>query len=190
MSLVWCTEMIDKIRFKRLAVFISGRGSNLVHALEAEADVRLVITNRGKAAGVQKAKRRGVPVEVFDGDWVGLIEVLKRYRVQNLFLLGFMKLLPEQFLAQFQTEIGGQILNLHPSLLPEYPGLHSIERAFADRAPIGVTIHNVIAEMDAGEVEIQRSLGADLQQASQLAAVKLWVSSDEAFCVRKVAGLR
>ena len=176
------------MKLRRLAVFISGRGSNLVHALDVDADVRLVVTSKGRAAGVAKALRRGVPVIAFDGNWIGLIDALTAHRVENVFLLGFMKLLPKAFLEAFERQIGGRVVNLHPSLLPSYPGLRAIERAFDDQAELGVTIHEVIEQMDAGAPLFQRSVGRELQRYCDLHAATFWVSNSEAHSVRKVAG--
>jgi phosphoribosylglycinamide formyltransferase-1 len=88
-------------------------------------------------------------------DWEAVQKNLESYRITQIFLLGFMKLLPASFLDPWQ----GRIWNVHPSLLPAYPGLHSIERALADGNPIGVTIHDVVPEMDAGPIRLQKSLG-------------------------------
>jgi phosphoribosylglycinamide formyltransferase-1 len=144
---------------QRWAVFISGTGSNLQALLESahENPPVLVISSSREAPGLGKARRSGVSTLVLPSpiDWNCLKQDLKKKNILNLFLLGFMRLLPKDFVEDKDF----RILNLHPSLLPSYPGLKAFERAFADRAPLGATIHEVIAEVDAGKILKQKSMG-------------------------------
>jgi phosphoribosylglycinamide formyltransferase-1 len=138
--------------------------------------VALVVSSKASALGLKRAKRVGVATFVLEYfhannsslvgnhssqaqkisiNWAKLQEVLNEFGVTHIFLLGFMKLLPADWLERWQ----GRIWNVHPSLLPAYPGLHSIEKAMADGAPLGVTVHDVIAVMDEGQVRLQKSLG-------------------------------
>lgn len=146
----------------RWAVFISGTGSNLTSLLDAceSWNIALVVSNKPNAPGVRRARRRGVPVWLIDqigkkeSSWVDLANQLKAAGIQAIALAGFMKIVPAAFLNAWN----GLIINLHPSLLPSYPGLESLRRAYDDNAPIGVTIHHVVPEVDAGPFVIQKSL--------------------------------
>lgn len=136
------------------AVFLSGRGSNAETFFEmAEMDVRLCVSSKKSALGLARARRNGIPAMVLDKnpDWQNLNAELRERRISHIFLLGFMKLLPASFVSQWK----GRIFNLHPSLLPLYLGKDSIERSYQDGAAMGVTIHEVVAEMDAGKILLQ-----------------------------------
>jgi folate-dependent phosphoribosylglycinamide formyltransferase PurN len=121
-------------------------------------DIVLVVSSRKKAPGLLKARRAGIPTEILETppDWPKLTAVLRSRRVDLIFLLGFMKILPPSFVEEWR----GRIANLHPSLLPAYPGLKSIEKCFVDKSTPGVTVHEVTAEMDAGPVLLQRRVGS------------------------------
>lgn len=144
------------------AVLISGRGSNLAALLELrdEIDIRLVISSRANAPGLLRARRAGIPTLLtpfIQGtkkiDWDFLYTELKSALVTHVFLAGFMKIVPPAFIARFPA---GSIVNLHPSLLPAYPGLNSIERAHSEGTELGATVHEVVAEVDAGKIICQR----------------------------------
>lgn len=144
---------------KRWAVFISGTGSNMVALLEKQniAHVSLVVSSSEKAYGLQRAKRRSIPTLVFNNklhDWNSLITQLKNLNITHVMLAGFMKILPEEFVKAFQ----GRIFNIHPSVLPEYPGLNSIERAFHDHKNSGCTLHVVDEGVDTGKVLLQKKV--------------------------------
>lgn len=145
------------MRSLRWAVLISGTGSNLQTLLDRAHDPLplKVYSSKAGTAGVSKAKRMGIPVQVLGKsiDWNALHADLKQNRIQRIFLLGFMRLVPESFVSLWENKI----VNLHPSLLPSYPGLNSFERAWNDRAKLGVTIHKVTAELDAGPAVKSRS---------------------------------
>jgi phosphoribosylglycinamide formyltransferase-1 len=146
----------------RWAVFLSGTGSNFQALLELNETcaLKLVVTDKANARGVSRAKLAGIPVLILSKpiDWNSVLEELRKLRVQNIFLLGFMRIIPAAFLSEWQRT--GTIINLHPSLLPAYPGLHSIEAAFKDgnneSSKIGVTVHHVIAEVDRGDFILQK----------------------------------
>jgi phosphoribosylglycinamide formyltransferase-1 len=143
------------------AILISGRGSNLAALLELreEINIRVVLSSKPDAHGLLKARRAGIESGVVPMneatqkiDWQSLSKKLRDLRVTHIFLAGFMKIVPGSFVAEWQ----GRMLNLHPSLLPLYPGLNSIERAYADLAEIGVSVHRVVKDVDAGELICQR----------------------------------
>lgn len=143
----------------RWAVFISGRGSNLqaLCEIQHEIDISVCVSSHLKVAGVLRAKRAGIPVLKIDtkmglGEWTRIHQELQQRRIDRIFLLGFMRLIPAEFVNLWR----GRIFNLHPSLLPSYPGKEAIEKSYMDASSMGVTIHHVIAEMDAGQVILQK----------------------------------
>jgi phosphoribosylglycinamide formyltransferase 1 len=142
----------------RWALFISGQGSNMSALLDQkwDLDIALVVSSSPKAQGLKRAQRSGVPTVTLDAkiDWHQLTADLQRLRITHIFLLGFMKIVPPEFLKSWT----GVILNVHPSLLPHYPGLKSIERAYHDGADMGITVHHVNEQVDAGHVVLQKTV--------------------------------
>ena len=150
----------------RLGVLVSGRGSNLEAVLEAGFDVALVLSNRPGVRALDVATARGVPTRVltpsgFEGDLAARDEAigraLARAGVELALLAGYDQLLRPPYFAAF----GGRTINIHPSLLPAHGGARMIGLAVhrsvlaAGDAETGVTIHEVIAELDAGPVVAQ-----------------------------------
>lgn len=148
---------------KRVAILISGGGSNmlaLVRDMVGDHPGRavLVASNDPEAAGLGKAAALGIPVAAVDhrafgkdraGFEAALLEPLLAARPDIVCLAGFMRVLTPEFVSRFD----GRMLNIHPSLLPKYPGLHTHARALAagdDQA--GCTVHLVTAELDAGPI--------------------------------------
>ena len=176
---------------RRWAVLISGRGSNLAALLEMrdEIDVRLVVSSSPKAYGLLRARRAGVPAVLTPLipntkkiDWPRLTQLLRQNGITRVFLAGFMKIVPPEFVAEWR----GCIVNLHPSLLPAYPGLKSIERAYNEGAAIGVTVHEVNEEVDAGQVICQRRcLNASEIREYSLDRVEFLIHVDEQRTVKE-----
>lgn len=148
---------------KRVAILISGGGSNMVKLVESmtgDHPGRAVIvgSNDPAAAGLARAQALGVPTFAVDhrdfrGDRSGfeaaLLEPLLAARPDILCLAGFMRILTPDFVQRFQ----GRMLNIHPSLLPKYPGLHTHQRALdAGDRQAGATVHLVTPELDAGPI--------------------------------------
>jgi phosphoribosylglycinamide formyltransferase-1 len=164
---------------KRVAILISGGGSNMVRLVESmtgdhPARAVLVLSNDPGAAGLAKAAAMGVPVAAVDhrsfaGDRMAferaLGRVLDAAAPDIVCLAGFMRILTSGFVARF----AGRMLNIHPSLLPKYPGLHTHARALAaGDTEAGCTVHEVTAELDAGPVLGQASvpvLAGDTEEA-------------------------
>ena len=142
----------------RWALFISGQGSNMSALLDQkwDLDIALVVSSSLKAQGLKRAQRSGIPTIVLDAkiDWQKLSTEIQRLRATHIFLLGFMKIVPPEFLKSWT----GVILNVHPSLLPHYPGLKSMERAYQDGADMGITVHRVNEQVDAGHVVLQKTV--------------------------------
>jgi phosphoribosylglycinamide formyltransferase-1 len=152
---------------QRVAILISGRGSNMASLIAAAkddgypAEIALVLSNRPDAAGLDHAKRQGITTAVVDHTRYGkdraafehaLQDVLTAHRIDLVCLAGFMRLLTPRFVGQWQ----GRMLNIHPALLPAFKGLHTHERALeAGVKTHGATVHFVSAEMDSGEIIAQ-----------------------------------
>lgn len=140
------------------ALFLSGRGSTAqaLLDLQGELDIRCVVSSKRKAPGVLRARRSGVPVLFLNQgfSWDALHAELVRRGVNRLLLVGFMRILPADFVEKWR----GRIWNVHPSLLPEYPGADALRRAFDEGANLGVTLHEVTAEMDAGRMILQSEI--------------------------------
>jgi len=151
----------------RLGILISGRGSNMEALIRACADpefpaeVIAVISNKADAPGLEKAEKLGIKTLRVDQknytDRSGFEHAMSKALIHNqielVCLAGFMKILSPEF-ANSWTD---RIVNIHPSLLPEYPGLDTYARAIADnKTESGCTVHYVIPEMDAGSVILQR----------------------------------
>ncbi|MBY6005496.1 phosphoribosylglycinamide formyltransferase [Salipiger bermudensis] len=148
---------------KRVAIFISGGGSNMVKLVESmtgdhPARPVLVLSNSAEAGGLAKAAEMGVPTAVVDhrpfkGDREAFQEALQAELVKAapdiLCLAGFMRVLTASFVEKWQ----GRMLNIHPSLLPKYRGLHTHARALeAGDAEHGCTVHEVTPELDEGPI--------------------------------------
>ncbi|MFN3938036.1 MAG: phosphoribosylglycinamide formyltransferase [Gemmobacter sp.] len=148
---------------KRVAILISGGGSNMVRLVESmtgdhPARPVLVLSNRPGAGGIARAESLGVPVAVVDhrpfgGDRAAFEAALSRHldaaAPDIICLAGFMRVLTPGFVARH----AGRMLNIHPSLLPKYPGLDTHARAIAaGDAEAGCTVHEVTAELDMGPI--------------------------------------
>lgn len=140
----------------RTAVFISGSGSTLQSLLEMQHqfEIALVVSNQPKALGLLKAKRFGKPTLVVENpiDYKALHQKLIDSRIERIFLAGFMKIIPARFIEKWQ----GRIMNIHPSLLPLYPGLNSAMKSWQDQSDMGVSIHEVNDQMDQGRIFLQQ----------------------------------
>jgi phosphoribosylglycinamide formyltransferase 1 len=146
---------------KRVAVLISGRGSNLQALLDAEQDayeIALVVSNVPGADGLERARRAGVEAialnhkpygqnrEAFERD---LDALLVERRIELVALAGFMRVLTPFFVRAW----AGRLVNIHPSLLPKYPGVNTHARALeAGESEHGCTVHLVVEEVDSGEI--------------------------------------
>jgi phosphoribosylglycinamide formyltransferase-1 len=155
---------------KRVAVLISGRGSNMAALIEAAKDktypaaIALVVSNRPDAAGLELARAAGIATEVVDHTIYGkdraafertLQAALDKHGIDLVCLAGFMRLLSAAFVAQWQD----RMLNIHPALLPAFKGLDTHKRALEAGAKIhGATVHFVVPEMDSGPIIAQGAL--------------------------------
>jgi len=150
-----------------IAVLISGKGSNLQALIDysqgnphCHYQIAIVIANRPDAYGLQRAKQAGIPALCIDHTHYddrksfeqALIEQLQKHKVQLVVLAGFMRILSPLFVTHYL----GRLLNIHPSLLPKYPGLNTHQRALeAGDSLHGLSIHFVTQELDGGPVIFQ-----------------------------------
>lgn len=150
----------------RVAIFASGNGTNFeelaqhFQAGDLPGDLVLLFCNHPDAPVMDRAKRLGVPAESFTVKSCGgkenyeekVLALLKKYRIDFIALAGYLRVVGPTILNEYDH----RIVNLHPAWLPEYPGLHSIERAFNDhRTQTGVTVHYIDAALDAGPIIAQ-----------------------------------
>jgi phosphoribosylglycinamide formyltransferase-1 len=151
---------------KRLVVLISGRGSNMGSLLEAaknrefDGEIVAVISNKASAAGLDIARKAGIAASVVDHNAyqsredfdAALLSLVASYQPDLVILAGFMRILTPVFVRPLR----GKLINIHPSLLPKYPGLHTHERAIAaGDSEAGATVHFVTEELDGGPAIIQ-----------------------------------
>jgi len=155
---------------KRVAILISGRGSNMAALIEAAkaadypAEIALVVSNVPDVAGLERAREAGIIAMVVDHKPFGkdraafeaaLQKLLDEHRIDLICLAGFMRL----FTAKFVQRWSGRMLNIHPSLLPLFPGLDPHGQALrAGVKTSGATVHFVIPETDAGPIIAQESV--------------------------------
>lgn len=165
----------------RIAILISGQGRNLQAILDAIADGRIpavaagVVSNRAEAAGLARAREARIPAQIvahtdyadraaFDD---ALATALEALRPDIVALAGFMRVLGDGFIQRFS----GRMVNIHPSLLPKYRGLHTHRRALeAGDAEHGASVHYVTEELDGGPVAIQGRFSVQPQDDEQTLA--------------------
>ncbi|HEY6133547.1 MAG TPA: phosphoribosylglycinamide formyltransferase [Rubrivivax sp.] len=151
---------------KQIVILISGRGSNMeaiVQRCVAEgwpARVAAVVSNRADAAGLQFAAAHGIPTAVVDHRTFGeraafdgaLAQAIDAFKPDLVVLAGFMRILGAHFVQRYE----GRLLNVHPSLLPAFTGLHTHRRALAAGCKaVGATVHFVTSELDHGPIVMQ-----------------------------------
>lgn len=150
---------------KRVVVLLSGRGSNFQAIVQAQLpiDIVAVISNRPQAAGLAFARERGLKAVALDhtahADRAAfdalLADEIERHQPDLVVLAGYMRILSPEFIARFE----GRLLNIHPSLLPMFPGLKTHERALEEGVKIhGCTVHFVTAQLDHGPIVIQAAV--------------------------------
>lgn len=152
---------------KRVAVLISGRGSNMAALIEAAkapgypAEIVLVLSNKADAGGLDTARNNGIETAVVDHKIYGkdraafdraMHQVLLAHKIDLVCLAGFMRLLTPEFVGLWSE----RMLNIHPALLPAFKGLDTHQRALDAGAKVhGATVHFVVPEMDAGPIIMQ-----------------------------------
>jgi len=149
----------------KLGILLSGRGSNFeaiarnVRSGKLNADIGLVFSNRGSAPGLERARQLGLPTAQLDSKGADreeydhqVVDLLRQHNVDLVCLAGYMRLLSGYFVAQFPQ----RILNIHPSLLPAFPGLDAQYQALAHGVKVaGCTVHFVDEHLDGGPILLQ-----------------------------------
>lgn len=166
------TDTVGSTSNGNIAILISGTGSNLQAFIDAvasgqlQAKISLVISNKADAAGLQRAADAGIETlcidhreyehrETFDA---ALTNALQKYDIDLVILAGFMRILTPVFIEPYL----GRLLNIHPSLLPKYPGLHTHQRAIdAGDNEAGATVHFVTPKLDSGPPVLQARIAID-----------------------------
>ena len=184
---------------RRLGVLVSGRGSNLQALIDAigdgrlEATIAVVLSNVAGAGGLDRARDAGIETAVLDHrGWPSrddydraLVEELRAHDVDVVCLAGFMRRIGAPFMEAFP----GAIVNIHPSLLPSFPGLHAQRQALVHGVKVsGVTVHLVTAELDAGPIIVQRAVPVLEGDTEETLAARILVEEHQAYpeAVRQV----
>ena len=189
---------------RRVAILISGRGSNMTALIEAArdkdfpAEISVVVSNKADAAGIAKAREAGIPVEIvesrpFGKDRAGFEKVLQtvldQRSVDLVCLAGFMRLFTAEFVQRWQ----GRMLNIHPSLLPAFPGLDPYGQALKAGVKIsGATVHFVTPDMDAGPIVVQGAVAVKDDDTVEALSERILAVEHRIYpaAVRLVAGMR
>jgi phosphoribosylglycinamide formyltransferase-1 len=170
---------------RRVAILISGRGSNMAALIEAArkenfpAEIAMVISNRAAAVGLEKARAGGVATLTIESKPFGkdraafeavLQSALDQHRIELICLAGFMRL----FTAEFVQHWYGRMLNIHPSLLPSFPGLEPQAQALRAGVKVsGATVHFVIPQTDAGPILMQGAVAVRDDDTSETLAARI-----------------
>ena len=169
---------------QRVAVLISGSGSNLQALIDAAqqpdypAEITLVLSNKADAYGLTRAQKAGIATCVIPHDdytdrasfEAAMQNALQEADVQFVCLAGFMRILTPEFVIAWE----GRMLNIHPSLLPLFPGLHTHRSALAaGHKEHGATVHFVVPEMDAGPIVIQATVPIEPDDTEQTLAARV-----------------
>jgi phosphoribosylglycinamide formyltransferase-1 len=177
---------------RRLGVLISGRGSNLQAIIDAIAERRLdatisvVISNRQDAGGLERARRVGIEAMTLSHrGWPmredydrALVSELRKRDVGLVCLAGFMRTIGTPLIDAFPNAV----LNIHPSLLPSFPGLHAQQQALGHGVRVsGVTVHFVTAELDGGPIIVQRTVPVLDEDTEETLAERILVEEHRAY---------
>lgn len=169
---------------KRVAILISGRGSNMAALIEAAndknypAEIVLVVSNRPDSVGLRTAQANGITTVVIDhtgyknraGFERALQTVLENHRIDIVCLAGFMRLLTAEFVGKWT----GRLLNIHPALLPAFKGLDTHRRALEAGAKIhGATVHFVVPDMDSGPIIVQAAVSVQSDDTEKTLAARV-----------------
>ena len=163
------------------AVFISGTGSNLKSLIKfsnlkkSPISIKMIISNNPKSKGLAFGKIYKIRRKIFNFSKQAktekeILELLKKKKINLICLAGFMRILSKNFIQSFK----GQILNIHPSLLPKYKGLNTHERAIKNKDKYsGCTVHFVTAKLDSGKIIIQKKVKINKKDTPRTLASKV-----------------
>jgi phosphoribosylglycinamide formyltransferase 1 len=182
----------------KTAIFISGTGSNLKSLIKfsklkkSPITIEMIISNNSKAKGLRYAKIYGIKKKVFDFKNTlsekKVINELKKDNIHLICLAGFMKILSKSFIKNFK----GNILNIHPSLLPKYKGLNTHERAIRNNDKYsGCTVHIVNSRLDSGKIINQKKVRINKLDTPETLAKKILVQEHKLYpaAIMKVLSL-
>lgn len=171
---------------RRIGVLVSGRGSNLQAIIDAVAAGRLsatiavVLSNKADAGGLERAARAGIETAVLEHTAypsreaydAALVSELRQRDIDLVCLAGFMRLLSPVFIEAFPN----RILNIHPSLLPAFPGLHAQTQAWEHGTKVaGATVHIVTPELDAGPIVLQATVPVEEDDTADSLAARILI---------------
>ena len=166
---------------KKVAVFISGKGSNLKKIIKfskskkSPIKVDLIISNKLDAAGLNFGRKYNIKRKIFRFknqkiDERKILKYLKKNNISFICLAGFMKILSKNFIKKFK----GKIINIHPSLLPQYKGLNTHARVLKNKEKFsGCTVHHVTSKLDAGKIIIQKKVKINKNETPRSLAKKI-----------------
>jgi phosphoribosylglycinamide formyltransferase 1 len=176
----------------KLAILISGRGSNMIALADAAsagripgAEIALVISDRADAGGLQLAAEHHLPTLIIERHRhtrseheQEILKALAKYNIELICLAGFMRLLSPEFIAIYQ----GRILNIHPSLLPAFPGLEAQRQAIEHGVKwSGCTVHFVDETLDGGPIIVQRIVSVRNNDTVETLAARILVEEHQAY---------
>ena len=179
-------------RRSRLVILLSGSGSNLQALIDAinggviEADIAAVISNKPEALGLKRADDAGIKNAVIDNLQFSsrenfdqaLCREIQIYKPDLVILAGFMRILTSKFVENFD----GRILNIHPSLLPKYPGLHSHQKAIdAGDLNAGATVHFVTSKLDGGPPVLQAEVPIYQDDSAEVLARRILIKEHQIY---------
>lgn len=177
---------------KRIVALISGSGSNLQALINAciageiQGSIVAVISNRPAVYGLERARMAGIEMQTLDHkNFVeraefdqALMTLIDSYQPNLVVLAGFMRILTTEFVEHYS----GRMLNIHPSLLPAYKGVHTHQRALADHAKVhGASVHFVTAELDDGAVVLQAELPILAEDTAETLAARVLVEEHKIY---------
>ena len=166
---------------KKVAVFISGKGSNLKNIIKfskskkSPIKVDLIISNKLDAAGLNFGRKYNIKRKIFRFknqkiDERKILKYLKKNNISFICLAGFMKILSKNFIKKFK----GKIINIHPSLLPQYKGLNTHARVLKNKEKFsGCTVHHVSSKLDSGKIIIQKKVKINKNETPKSLAEKI-----------------
>lgn len=176
----------------KIGIIASGRGSNLQAIIDniksgrLDAQVNVVICDKANAYALERAKKAGIPtVSILRADYAdknafeqAIIDCLKVYNVHLVVLAGFMRIISQTFIRQFPN----RIINIHPALLPSFPGLHAQQQAINYGAKLsGCTVHFVDEGMDTGPIIMQKAVDVDSDDNEASLAEKILTCEHELY---------
>lgn len=184
----------------KIGILISGRGSNMIALVDAaksgeipDSEIVVVISNKPDAPGLAKAKERGIESIVVERrgrtreeNDAGIIGELRKRNVELVCLAGYMRLLSKDFIHAFEN----RIVNIHPSLLPSFPGLNVQQQAIDHGVKIsGCTVHLVNEDLDAGPIILQRAVEVKDDDTAETLAARILEQEHEAYveAVKRIA---